>query len=195
MTSSPAVTVSTSGPVSATTPAWSLHCRDGNVAGQRSCSAPRRIIASPGLIAAAFTSTNTSPAAGTGFATSRTSRTSMPPYESYCTALLIRATTWRRARLFPECDPHTDFFGAHQVTQHLGEHCEFGVAVARQEILYAVPHLLVHPAVHLGDEAAVLGQGQRDLFAISRNRFAPDQIDVYEALDVLGHRAFQLTRP
>src|SRR5258707_5559270 len=36
---------------------------------------------------AALTSTKTSPAAGTGRGTSRTSRTSMPPYESNCTAL------------------------------------------------------------------------------------------------------------
>jgi hypothetical protein len=43
----------------------------------------------------------------------------------------------------------------------------------------------VHPPVHLGDQAAVVGQGQRDLFAISRNRFTLHQIRIYEALDVL----------
>src|ERR1700733_2991763 len=36
---------------------------------------------------AALTSTRTSPAPGTGRGTSRTWRTSMPPYESNCTAL------------------------------------------------------------------------------------------------------------
>src|SRR6266480_479804 len=40
---------------------------------------------------AALTSTRTSPAPGTGRGTSRTSRTSMPPYESNCTALVMSA--------------------------------------------------------------------------------------------------------
>src|SRR5260221_14081127 len=40
-----------------------------------------------GLIPAALTWTKTSPAPGTGRGRSRTSRTSMPPYESNCTAL------------------------------------------------------------------------------------------------------------
>ena len=42
-----------------------------------------------------------SPAAGTVCATSRTSRTSMPPYVSNCTALPIRATTGSAGALFP----------------------------------------------------------------------------------------------
>src|SRR4029077_15617967 len=41
---------------------------------------------------AALTSTSTSPAPGTGRGTSRTSRTSMPPYESNCTALGMKHT-------------------------------------------------------------------------------------------------------
>src|SRR5258707_13295986 len=41
---------------------------------------------------AALTSTKTSPAAGTGRGTSRTSRTSTPPYESNCTALDMKIT-------------------------------------------------------------------------------------------------------
>src|SRR3954453_24259311 len=51
------------------------------------CNAPLRITASLGLMPAAFTSTRISPAPGTGRGPSRTSRTSMPPYESNCTAL------------------------------------------------------------------------------------------------------------
>src|SRR5260221_5906146 len=45
-----------------------------------------------GLIPAALTWTKTSPAPGTGRGTSRTSRTSMPPYESNCTALDMKRT-------------------------------------------------------------------------------------------------------
>src|SRR5258705_2849967 len=56
------------------------------------CNAPLRITASLGLMPAAFTSTRTSPAPGTGRGTSRTSRTSMPPYESNCTALDMEST-------------------------------------------------------------------------------------------------------
>src|SRR3954465_3311391 len=41
------------------------------------------------LMPAALTSTRTSPTPGTGRGTSRTSRTSIPPYESNCTALLM----------------------------------------------------------------------------------------------------------
>jgi uncharacterized membrane protein len=81
-TSSPTSNLVTSGPSSATTPARSLPCPEGKVAGNRSCSAPRRIMASPGLIPAARTLTSTSPGAGTGRGTSRTCRTSMPPYSS-----------------------------------------------------------------------------------------------------------------
>ncbi|PQM49227.1 hypothetical protein C1Y40_00554 [Mycobacterium talmoniae] len=78
-TSSPTANVSTPAPSSATTPARSLPCPDGKVAGNRSCSAPLRIIASPGLMPAALTRTTTCPAAGTGRGTSRTSSTSMSP--------------------------------------------------------------------------------------------------------------------
>src|ERR1700704_1423224 len=56
------------------------------------CNAPLRITASLGLMPAAFTSTRTSPAPGTGRGTSRTLRTSMPPYESNCTALGMKST-------------------------------------------------------------------------------------------------------
>src|SRR4029077_107461 len=47
---------------------------------------------------AALTSTSTSPAPGTGRGTSRTSRTSMPPYESNCTALGMKHTPILRLR-------------------------------------------------------------------------------------------------
>src|SRR5256714_12257392 len=43
------------------------------------------------LMPAALTSTRTSPVPGTGRGTSRTSRTSMPPYESNCTAFVMNA--------------------------------------------------------------------------------------------------------
>src|SRR4029077_10599457 len=56
------------------------------------CNAPLRITASLGLIPAAFTATRTSPTPGTGRGTSRTSRTSMPPYESNCTAFGMEST-------------------------------------------------------------------------------------------------------
>src|SRR5882762_10179655 len=88
--SSPTAKPLTPEPSSATTPARSLPCPDGNVAGHRSCSAPLRITASLGLMPAALTSTRTSPIPGTGRGTSRTCRTSIPPYESNCTALGMR---------------------------------------------------------------------------------------------------------
>src|ERR1700733_9414253 len=47
---------------------------------------------------AALTSTRTSPAPGTGRGTSRTLRTSMPPYESNCTALLMEYAPILRLR-------------------------------------------------------------------------------------------------
>src|SRR5260370_21495042 len=87
ITSSPTAKPVTPEPISAATPARSLPCPDGNVAGNRSRTAPERITASLILMPAALTSTKTSPAPGTGRGTSRTSRTSMPPYESNCTAL------------------------------------------------------------------------------------------------------------
>src|SRR5205814_1910520 len=63
-TSSPWTNASTSGPTCATTPARSLPCPDGNRAGHWSPSAPERILASPGLMPAAFTATRTAAAAG-----------------------------------------------------------------------------------------------------------------------------------
>src|SRR5262249_44599849 len=77
-------------PVSATIPARSLPCPDGNVAGQRACSRPFRILASPGLIPAALTWTSTCPGPGIGRGTSTTSRTSAPPYSSNRTAFTAR---------------------------------------------------------------------------------------------------------
>src|SRR5258705_12458248 len=75
--------------IPAAPPARSLPCPDGNVAGNRSRTAPERIADSLILMPAALTSTRTSPAPGTGRGTSRTSRTSIPPYESNCTALVM----------------------------------------------------------------------------------------------------------
>src|SRR3954469_15035152 len=89
MTSSPTAKPVTPEPSSATTPARSLPCPDGNVAGNISRTAPARIAVSLILMPAALTSTRISPAPGTGRGTSRTSRTSMPPYESNCTALTM----------------------------------------------------------------------------------------------------------
>src|SRR6476646_2760184 len=86
MTSSPTPKPVTPGPVSATIPARSLPCPDGNVAGHRECSRPSRILASPGLIPAALTWTSTWPGPGTGVGTSTTLRTSMSPYSSNRTA-------------------------------------------------------------------------------------------------------------
>src|SRR5712691_4843595 len=80
MTSSPAVNPVTPWPARATTPARSLPCPDGNVAGQRECSRPSRILASPGLTPAALTQTSTWPGPGSGMGTSATLRTSTPPY-------------------------------------------------------------------------------------------------------------------
>ena len=87
------------GPSSATTPARSLPSPDGKVAGQSSWRKPSRIPISPGLIAAAFISTSTSPAPGEGRSTSRTSSTSGPPYRSNLTA--FTASSWGRGRRLP----------------------------------------------------------------------------------------------
>src|SRR5271157_4321360 len=92
MTSSPAAKPVTPDPVSATTPARSLPCPDGNVAGNLACIRPARILASPGLIPAALTWTSTWPGPGTGFGTSTTFRTSTPPYSSNRTAFIWRAS-------------------------------------------------------------------------------------------------------
>src|SRR6185312_3169465 len=86
MTSSPVAKPVTPAPVAATTPARSLPCPDGNVAGHRECSRPSRILASPGLIPAALTWTSTWPGPGTGVGTSTTLRTSISPYSSNRTA-------------------------------------------------------------------------------------------------------------
>src|SRR6185437_8932925 len=88
MTSSPVAKPVTPPPVAATTPARSLPCPDGNVAGHRECSRPSRILASPGLIPAALTWTSTWPGPGTGVGTSTTLRTSMSPYSSNRTAFI-----------------------------------------------------------------------------------------------------------
>src|SRR5258705_4489649 len=172
-TSSPTPKVSTPSPTSASPPAISLPCPDGNVAGQRSCIAPRRIIASPGLIAAAFTSTRTSPAAGTGFGTSRTSKTSASPYRSNCTALLIRATTASARELFrPWHDAHADPPCGQEVGEHLGQHGQFGVVVPRQELADPPLHLVVHAFVYVDDDPSVGREAKGHLLAVSRNRRA-----------------------
>ena len=54
----------------ATTPARSLPCPDGNVAGHSCASSPSRILASPGLMPAATTRTSTCPGPATGAGTS-----------------------------------------------------------------------------------------------------------------------------
>src|SRR5690348_5740472 len=110
-TSSPIATVVTPGPSLSTTPAKSLPCPDGNVAGQRSCSDPSRILASPGLMPAALTLTRTSPGPGSGTGTSRTSSTSTGPYWSNRTAFIV-ASGYRlgcpgtaRSRAVTRCCP------------------------------------------------------------------------------------------
>ena len=90
MTSSPAAAVVTPGPSRSTTPARSLPCPLGNVAGHRACSRPSRIFASPGLMPAALTRTSTCPAPGSGTGTSATLRTSTSPYSSKRTAFIRR---------------------------------------------------------------------------------------------------------
>src|SRR5260370_10042709 len=86
MTSSPAAKPLTPDPVWATTPARSLPCPDGNVAGHLACIRPARILASPGLIPVALTWTSTCPGPGAGVGTSTTFRTSTSPYSSKRTA-------------------------------------------------------------------------------------------------------------
>ena len=88
MTSSPAATPSTSGPMPAITPARSLPSPEGKVAGYLACSRPSLILASPGLIPAALTLTSTWPGPGEGSGTSATSRTSGPPYRANRTAFI-----------------------------------------------------------------------------------------------------------
>src|SRR6201996_2492536 len=89
ITSSPGATVVTSGPSLSTTPAKSLPCPDGNVAGHMACSDPVRILASPGLMPAALTLIRTWPGPGSGTGTSRTSSTSTGPYSSNRTAFIV----------------------------------------------------------------------------------------------------------
>src|SRR6185312_3373484 len=86
-TSSPTAKPRTREPASTTTPARSLPCPEGNVAGHRSCSSPVRIWTSPGWIPAARTSTSTCAGPGTGRGTSSTCSTSIPPYSWNRTAL------------------------------------------------------------------------------------------------------------
>src|SRR6201986_1638536 len=87
MTSSPVAKPLTPAPVPATTPARSLPCPAGTVAGHLECSRPSRMLASPGLIPAAFTWPSTWPGPGAGVGTSTTFRTSTSPYSSNRTAL------------------------------------------------------------------------------------------------------------
>src|SRR5947199_10627344 len=86
ITSSPTAKPVTPAPSRATTPARSLPCPDGNVAGHRLAYTPVRIATSPGLIDAARTCTSTCPGPGSGRATSATYKTSMSPYPSNLTA-------------------------------------------------------------------------------------------------------------
>src|SRR5580704_14847406 len=86
MISSPAAKAVTPDPVSDTTPARSLPCPDGNVAGHLASSRPARILAWPGLIPAALTWTSTWPGPGVGVGTSTPFRTSTSPYSSNRTA-------------------------------------------------------------------------------------------------------------
>src|SRR5438132_488604 len=80
----------------------------------------------------ALTSTRTSPAPGTGRGTSRTSRTSMPPYESNCTALVMSA--YRLALGHGRSDRRREV-GHHA---HLGEHgVEHHVAVEHLDLAVA----------------------------------------------------------
>src|SRR6185437_760468 len=97
ITLSPTAVVVTSGPSCSTTPAKSVPCPDGNVAGQSSCRAPSRIFVSPGLMPAALTLTSTCPGPGSGTGTSRTSSTSTVPYSSNRTAFIV--ASGRRLRL------------------------------------------------------------------------------------------------
>jgi hypothetical protein len=79
ITSSPTATALTPAPTSSTTPAKSEPWPLGKVAGKISRTAPARIFPSLGLMPAARTATSTWSGPGSGSATSRTSRTSMPP--------------------------------------------------------------------------------------------------------------------
>ena len=87
-TSSPTAKPRTCGPVCTMTPARSLPCPEGKVAGQRVCRAPSRIITSPGWIPAARTCTSTCPGPGSGRGTSSTRSTSIPPYSWNRTAFI-----------------------------------------------------------------------------------------------------------
>src|ERR1700688_2686983 len=121
ITSSPTAKPLTPLPSSVTTPAKSLPWPDGNVAGNMWCNAPLRITVSLGLMPAALTSTKTSPAAGTRRGTSRTSRTSMPPYESNCTALDIKSTPVLGLGPILEVDRGEALYGVHFILQYFYE--------------------------------------------------------------------------
>ena len=100
MTSSRSATAVTPAPRRSTTPAKSLPCPDGNVAGQRSCRKPSRILASPGLMPAALTRMRTWPGPASGIGTSRTSSTATGPYSSNRTAFIVAS-----GRRFDYCCP------------------------------------------------------------------------------------------
>jgi len=56
------------------------------------------------------------------------------------------------AALFPDHEAHSDLSGCLQISQHLGEHLQFGAAVAQQEVVQSVRHLLVQLPVSIDDE-------------------------------------------
>src|SRR5215469_15404715 len=108
MTFSATATPTAPVPSATTTPARSLPWPDGNVAGHRSRKRPARILASPGLMPAALTCTNTCPGPGAGVGTSATVKTSTAPYSANRTAR-IPAPPFPGSRLRPAstAPPHT----------------------------------------------------------------------------------------
>src|SRR5258708_20032174 len=101
---------------------------------------------------AALTSTRTSPAAGTGRGTSRTSRTSMPPYESNCTALDMKRLPILRLR--PRLEVGKGDVG--KLT------AERGAIHRKADAVEPFVHLgpiLAHPLAHAIDRDLVVREG------------------------------------
>jgi len=73
----------------------------------------------------------------------------------------------------PWHDPHSDFLGGQEVAEHLGQHGQLGVVVARQEFDDPSLHLVVHALMDVGDKLSVGREAKGDLLTVTRNRQEP----------------------
>src|SRR5262249_23234286 len=109
----------------------------------------------------------------------------MSPNSSNCTVLLMTGTNGSALELFPWADADTDFPGGHDVAQHLPQHFQLRIGIARKKVTHADGHLVVHLAVRLRDELAVGCERELDFLAVARNWRTGHQAGLDEALHVL----------